>query len=184
MARKRDRIFAGLGALLFLVTASALTIAVIANGISNHKKSPATPTTQSTTSSPKAPTPPTTKLGGTKLENFTPVSSIPSLQKQDITVGTGDEVKAGDTVTVDYTGAVAATGIIFQSSLDSGQPVSFGLNQVIKGWTEGVPGMKVGGVRRLLIPAAKAYGANPPAGAGIPANADLVFDITLHKIGS
>jgi len=118
------------------------------------------------------------------LENFTPVASIPTLQKQDTTVGTGAEVKPGDTVTVDYTGAVAATGVIFQSSLDTGQPVSFPLGSVIAGWTDGVPGMKVGGTRRLLIPAAQAYGANPPAGSGIPANADLVFDITLHKIGS
>jgi FKBP-type peptidyl-prolyl cis-trans isomerase len=58
------------------------------------------------------------------------------------------------------------------------------LNQVIPGWTEGIPGMKVGGKRRLLIPAAQAYGANPPSGSNIPANADLVFDITLYKIGS
>ena len=121
-------------------------------------------------------------LQGTKLANFEPVSDVTTLQKIDTVAGTGEEVKPGDTVTVDYTGAVAATGIIFQSSLDSGQPVSFGLNQVIKGWTDGVPGMKVGGTRRLIIPADQAYGANPPA--GIPVNAPLVFDITLHKIGS
>ncbi|HSX32179.1 MAG TPA: FKBP-type peptidyl-prolyl cis-trans isomerase, partial [Candidatus Saccharimonadales bacterium] len=84
---------------------------------------------------------------------------------------------------VDYTGAVAATGVIFQSSLDSGQPVSFPLGNVIQGWQEGIPGMKVGGTRRLIIPAAKAYGASPPQGSNIPANADLVFDVTLHKIG-
>jgi FKBP-type peptidyl-prolyl cis-trans isomerase len=93
-------------------------------------------------------------------------------------------VKAGDTVTVDYTGAVAATGVIFQSSKDTGQPVSFSLDGVIKGWTDGLPGMKVGGTRRLIIPAGQAYGANPPAGSGIPANAPLVFDITLYKVGS
>ena len=118
------------------------------------------------------------------MQNFTPVDHIDSLQTIDTTPGTGQEVKAGDTVTVDYTGAVAATGVVFQSSLDTGQPVSFGLNGVIEGWTKGIPGMKVGGTRRLLIPAAQAYGANPPAGSGIPANADLVFDVTLHKIGS
>ena len=111
------------------------------------------------------------------------MSHIDSLQKQDTTEGTGPEVKAGDTVTVDYTGAVAATCVIFQSSLDTGQPASFPLSNVIQGWQEGIPGMKVGGTRRLLIPAAQAYGANPPQGSGIPANADLVFDVTLHKIG-
>jgi FKBP-type peptidyl-prolyl cis-trans isomerase len=105
------------------------------------------------------------------------------LQSTDLTVGDGQEVQPGDTVTVDYTGAIAATGQIFQSSKDFGRTVSFPLNQVIKGWTDGIPGMKVGGTRRLLIPAAQAYGANPPGGSNIPANADLVFDVTLHSIG-
>jgi FKBP-type peptidyl-prolyl cis-trans isomerase len=123
-----------------------------------------------------------TKLAGTQLQNFTPVAHIDSLQKIDETPGTGKEATPGSTVTAHYTGAVASTGIIFQSSLDSGQPVPFSLNQVIKGWTDGVPGMKVGGTRRLLIPAAQAYGANPPAGSGIPANADLVFEITLVDV--
>ena len=122
-------------------------------------------------------------LQGNPLANFTPLPSIPELKTEDITPGTGDEVQKGATVTTDYTGAVAATGIVFQSSKDSGQPVSFGLDQVIKGWTEAIPGMKVGGTRRLFIPAALAYGANPPAGAGIPANADLVFDVTVYKTG-
>ncbi|MBC7708142.1 FKBP-type peptidyl-prolyl cis-trans isomerase [Polaromonas sp.] len=105
---------------------------------------------------------------------------MPELKTEEITPGTGEEVQKGDTVTTDYTGAVAATGTVFQSSKDSGQQVSFGLNQVIKGWTEAIPGMKVGGTRRLYIPAALAYGANPPGGSGIPANADLVFDVTVY----
>jgi peptidylprolyl isomerase len=174
MTKKRDRIFALMGAVLFLVTASALTIAVIFTALSSKNKT-ATPDTSQTTNK-KGNT-----LQGTQLKDFTPVASIPELQKIDSVVGTGDEVKAGDTVTVDYTGAVAATGVIFQSSLDTGKTVSFPLSGVIKGWTDGVPGMKIGGTRRLLIPAVQAYGATPPA--GIPANADLVFDITLHKIG-
>lgn len=123
------------------------------------------------------------KLEGTKLAEFTPVEKIDSLQKIDTVVGTGDEVKPGDTVTAHYTGALAKDGTIFQSSHDSGNPVPFGLNQVIKGWTDGVPGMKVGGKRRLLIPAAQAYGSTPPAGSNIPADADLVFDIELVKLG-
>lgn len=122
-------------------------------------------------------------LQGKQLEGFTPVTEVSELQKIDTVAGDGAEVKAGDTVTVDYTGAVAATGTIFQSSKDTGQPVTFSLDGVIKGWTEGVPGMKVGGTRRLVIPAEMAYGANPPAGSGIPANAPLVFDITLYAIG-
>ena len=176
MTKKRDRLFALFGALLFLVTASALSIAVIWNAVSSHNSTNSNQSSTTASSSSK-------KLEGTTLQNFTPLSSIPVLKTQDLVAGTGDTVKAGDTVTVDYTGAVAATGIIFQSSLDSGQPISFSLNGVIQGWTDGIPGMKVGGTRRLLIPAAEAYGANPPAGSGIPANADLVFDVTLHKIG-
>ncbi len=124
----------------------------------------------------------TTKLEGTKLANFEPVAKVDSLQKIDEVVGTGAEAKADSTVTAHYTGAVAATGIIFQSSHDMGQPIDFPLSGVIKGWSEGVPGMKVGGKRRLLIPAGLAYGANPPQGSGIPANADLVFDIELTAV--
>jgi FKBP-type peptidyl-prolyl cis-trans isomerase len=117
------------------------------------------------------------------LSNFTPVAQVSTLEKIDTVVGTGKEVKAGDTVSVHYTGAVAATGVIFQSSKDFGtEPVTFPLSGVIKGWTDGIPGMKVGGTRRLVIPAAEAYGANPPSGSGIPANADLVFDVELVAI--
>ena len=122
------------------------------------------------------------KLQGTKLQNFQPVDSVATLQYSDSKEGTGAIVKAGDTVTVHYTGALAKDGTIFESSLDSGQTATFGLNEVIKGWTEGLPGMKVGGTRRLLIPASLAYGANSPS-AKIPANSDLVFDVQLVKIG-
>ena len=187
MARKRERAFAAFGAILFLITSSALTIAVVWS--STHSSSSSGSNTNSSTSKPKTTTPsstktPSTKLAGTQLKDFTPITSVPSLQIIDTTTGTGEAVKPGDTVTVDYTGAVAATGVIFQSSLDTGQPVSLSLKQVIAGWQEGIPGMKVGGTRRLLIPANLAYGANPPQGSNIPANANLVFDITLHKIGS
>ncbi len=117
------------------------------------------------------------------LSNFTPVAHVASLEKIDLVTGTGAEVKAGDTVSVHYTGAIAATGAIFQSSKDFGPtPITFPLSGVIKGWTDGIPGMKIGGTRRLLIPAAQAYGATPPPGSGIPANADLVFDVELIAI--
>lgn len=175
MARKRDRIFALFGAVLFFLTSGVLTIAVIVQMYQDDNKSKNTANVNQEKS--------VDTLAGTKLQNFTPVESVDALQIEDTTVGNGAEVQSGDTVTVDYTGAVAATGIIFQSSKDSGQPVSFGLDQVIEGWKEGIPGMKEGGTRRLIIPAEKAYGATPPGGSGIPANAVLVFDVTLHKIG-
>lgn len=117
------------------------------------------------------------------LENFTPVTKVNSLQKIDLVVGTGKEVAAGATVSVHYTGAVAATGEVFQSSKDFGdQPITFPLDGVIKGWTDGIPGMKIGGKRRLVIPAEMAYGSNPPPGSGIPANAALVFDVELVDV--
>ncbi|HEY4963252.1 MAG TPA: FKBP-type peptidyl-prolyl cis-trans isomerase [Candidatus Saccharimonadales bacterium] len=152
------------------------------NSGSNTANSQASQTAASKTSASQNTSTSKAKLAGTKMENFTPTDSVTTLQSTDLVEGTGQTVKAGDKVTVDYTGAVAATGIIFQSSLDTGQTVSFGLNQVIPGWTQGVPGMKVGGTRRLVIPANLAYGASPPSGSGIPANAPLVFDITLHSI--
>lgn len=117
------------------------------------------------------------------LDGFTPVSKVDTLEKIDLKEGSGNEVKQGDTVSVHYTGALASNGQIFQSSKDFGtNPVTFPLSQVIKGWTEGIPGMKIGGTRRLLIPSAMAYGATPPQGSGIPANADLVFDVELVAI--
>lgn len=122
------------------------------------------------------------KLEGTKLAGFEPKSAVTELEIIDVTPGTGEEVKVGATITAHYTGALVADGTIFQSSKDFGRPATFGLNQVISGWTKGVPGMKVGGTRRLVIPAAQAYGASSPS-PNIPANADLVFDIELVSIG-
>lgn len=121
------------------------------------------------------------KLEGTKLADFTPVSSVPELQIIDLVEGTGDVVPENATITAHYTGALCADGTIFQSSHDFGKPVTFGLNQVIKGWTQGVPGMKVGGTRRLIIPSALAYGS-VRAAANIPPNSDLVFDIELVSL--
>jgi peptidylprolyl isomerase len=123
------------------------------------------------------------KLEGTLLQNFTPLGKdkVAELQITDIVVGDGAEVPAGATITAHYTGALCADGTIFQSSHDFGDPVTFGLNQVVEGWTKGVPGMKVGGTRRLVIPSALAYGSRRAA-ANIPPNSDLVFDIELVAV--
>lgn len=121
------------------------------------------------------------KLEGTKLADFVPQGPVAELQIIDIVPGSGDEVPQGATVTAHYTGALVADGTIFQSSHDFGQPATFPLSGVIAGWTLGVPGMKIGGTRRLVIPAAQAYGASSPA-SNIPANSDLVFDIELVAI--
>ncbi len=119
---------------------------------------------------------------GTKLPNFEPrTESVAALEIIDVEVGTGEEVRPGATITAHYTGALVKNGIIFQSSHDMGEAITFGLGQVIKGWTEGVPGMKIGGTRRLVIPSEMAYGS-ARASASIPPNSDLVFDIDLVAI--
>jgi len=118
---------------------------------------------------------------GTKLADFTPRDKVEQLEIIDITEGNGDVVQPGATITAHYTGALCKNGIIFQSSHDFGKAITFGLDQVIKGWTEGVPGMKVGGMRRLIIPSEMAYGS-ARAASNIPPNSDLVFDIELAAI--
>ncbi len=122
------------------------------------------------------------KYEGTKLQDFEPrKEAVKELEIIDVEVGNGEEVKSGATITAHYTGALVKNGIIFQSSHDFGNAITFGLDQVIKGWTVGVPGMKIGGTRRLIIPAEMAYGASSPA-KNIPPNSDLVFDIDLINI--
>ena len=108
------------------------------------------------------------------------MQTLPSgLQIGDIAVGTGDEAKAGNMVTVHYTGTLI-DGTKFDSSLDRGTPFTFslGVGQVIRGWDEGVSGMKVGGKRRLTIPPDLGYGSQG-AGNVIPPNATLVFEVEL-----
>jgi FKBP-type peptidyl-prolyl cis-trans isomerase FkpA len=106
------------------------------------------------------------------------------LEFRDLVVGTGAQARAGQQVTVHYTGWLqnpdGSAGEKFDSSVDHGQPFDFplGAGHVIRGWDEGVAGMTVGGKRRLVIPAALGYGARG-AGGVIPPNAVLIFDIEL-----
>src|SRR5882757_2843358 len=99
MTRKRDRFFAGFGAILFLITGSALTIGVIWNAIASRHTDSKASSSQTATNDTNAASKETTKLEGTKLTDFTPVASIPTLNVSDTVPGTGAEVKAGDTVT-------------------------------------------------------------------------------------
>lgn len=171
MAKLSHRFFALFFAILFLVTTSSVAIAfILANIEAKHNSGSSTASQTPTQTSPNT---------GKKLSGFTPVSTVSKLVTTDIKVGTGTVVKSSDTVNVTYTGAVASTGVIFQST---STPIAISLSQVIPGWQQGIPGMKVGGTRQLLIPANLAYGANPPAGSGIPANAPLVFNVTVTGI--
>ncbi|RJG27040.1 FKBP-type peptidyl-prolyl cis-trans isomerase [Massilia cavernae] len=109
------------------------------------------------------------------------------LQYEDTKVGEGAEAKAGTPVTVHYTGWLrnddGTQGAKFDSSKDRNDPFQFnlGAGQVIRGWDEGVQGMKVGGQRRLTIPASLGYGARG-AGGVIPPNATLIFDVELLAV--
>lgn len=111
------------------------------------------------------------------------VEDVTELKIEDVVVGDGAEAKAGDTVTVHYTGWLT-DGTKFDSSLDSGQPYQFplGAGQVIPGWDEGVAGMKVGGTRMLTIPPDMAYGEQGAGGGVIPPNATLVFQVELLAV--
>jgi FKBP-type peptidyl-prolyl cis-trans isomerase FkpA len=116
-------------------------------------------------------------------------NSVAELIKQDVRPGTGAEAVAGRTVTVHYTGWLydpsrpENKGTKFDSSRDRNEPFSFGLGggEVIRGWDEGVAGMKVGGQRTLTIPATMGYGARG-AGGVIPPNATLLFDVELLDV--
>ena len=124
------------------------------------------------------------KLKGSQLVDFDKYGKkkrAESLEVLDIVIGSGDVVSDNSKITAHYTGALCATGVVFQSSLDSSKPLTFELSEVIQGWREGLIGMRVGGERRLIIPAALAYGRKRASGA-IPADSDLVFDIQLISV--
>jgi len=114
------------------------------------------------------------------------ITTASGLQYEDTVPGTGDEAAAGGQVTVHYTGWLydnGSKGRKFDSSKDRNDPFEFGLGggQVIRGWDEGVQGMKVGGTRVLVIPPELGYGARG-AGGVIPPNATLMFEVELLEV--
>ncbi|HWX75538.1 MAG TPA: FKBP-type peptidyl-prolyl cis-trans isomerase [Solirubrobacteraceae bacterium] len=144
-----------------------------ASGSSSSATSPsATTTTAKTPSSgPLSKEPTVTPPSG---------AAPTALVSKDLVKGTGAEAKLGSSITVNYVGVLYKGGKVFDASWKRGEPTTFTLEQgkLIAGWTQGIPGMKVGGRRELIIPAALAYGAkgSPPS---IPPNAPLVFVIDL-----
>ena len=109
------------------------------------------------------------------------ITTADGLQIQDLTVGTGAEAKSGDTITVNYLGTLT-NGTKFDSSYDRHQPFTtqIGVGQVIKGWDEGMVGMKVGGKRKLIIPASLGYGSQDMG--SIPPNSTLIFEVELLSV--
>ena len=116
------------------------------------------------------------------LNDISKTGKVTQLAVIDTAAGTGEEAKSGDTVTVNYIG-VLPDGTVFDASQNHGQSFTFtlGAGQVIKGWDQGIVGMKVGGTRLLAIPPELAYGAQ--AIGAIPANSSLIFQVELVSIG-
>jgi FKBP-type peptidyl-prolyl cis-trans isomerase FkpA len=107
------------------------------------------------------------------------VAVADGLEYEDLSIGDGEEVKTGDTVKMQYTGKLRSNGLQFDSNVGKAPyPVTLGAGGVIKGWDMGIPGMRVGGRRKLYIPAKLAYAERgfPP---DIPPNADLVFEVKV-----
>jgi peptidylprolyl isomerase len=179
---------------------SLAALAVSALGLAGCSSSSSTTTTTGASSTTAAPSTtsggPASTIAPIPIQDRSPAGThgqeptvtVPSgtppsqLESADLIAGTGKAAEPGDTVTVQYVLATYSSGKVIQASWTS-QPFTFtlGEGQVIKGWDEGVVGMKVGGRRELIIPPSLGYGANSP-GAGIAANDTLVFVVDLLKV--
>lgn len=113
----------------------------------------------------------------------TNVTMTDELVIEDISIGEGEEVVSGDTIKAHYKGELT-DGTVFDSSYDRGEPAVFpiGIGSLIQGWEQGIPGMKEGGKRKLIIPADLGYGDAGAPGASIPGGATLIFEIELIEI--
>jgi FKBP-type peptidyl-prolyl cis-trans isomerase FkpA len=179
--------------------AGLLLAAAAASAQDSTQTAPAADQAQPAAQSGTAPTDPKDPASATAAAPSNPVSPAgdapaqqgPQVQIIDHVIGKGAEAQVGNSVLVNYTGwlykplALKQHGKKFDSSLDAGrEPLEFrlGARQVIKGWDQGVVGMKVGGKRTLIIPSELAYGSRGAPGGMIPPNADLIFDVELVKV--
>jgi peptidylprolyl isomerase len=158
-----------------LAPASGSTTASVTTASSTSTSSSTTPTVPTPTAGPLSTEP---KIAAGKGAQPTKLST------KDLVPGKGPVAKAGDSITVNYVGALYKNGKVFDSSWQRKQTTTFTLSSgsVIAGWVKGIPGMKVGGRRELIIPASLAY---KKAGQGpIPPNSALIFDVDLLKVTS
>jgi peptidylprolyl isomerase len=182
--------------LTFVITAIAvLAVFALINWLTGHNKSKTVSTAASTTTVSQAPT---TTLASVKGKSCVAMKGAPpkgaptvpvqvgpppaTLVVKDLKVGTGPAVVPADTITVNYIGVSCSSGKVFDSSWSRGQTATFGLDQVIKGWTQGLTGMKTGGRRLLGIPSTLGYGSAAPPGSGIAPDESLWFVVDLVKI--
>ena len=183
----RQRAFALTIALIFLITTVATSVLVVM-AIVNENKQASTTTDISTNTATTQPDDSCTIGSETDQETlpvpeiYKPAADVTALEKTDLQPGTGDEIKAGDCIIAKYYGTLASNGEKFDENFTEPTGLLFrvGTGTVIPGWDEGIVGMKVGGVRRLVIPSDMAYGSS---GSGtIPADADLVFVVKVTGI--
>ena len=174
MTRKRDRFFAGFGALLFLLSASAITVVAVISSNNNDasqsaNKNNSTCEFSASIAAAALPLP----------DTFKPDGTVKSLQVTQLDAGTGAALKSGDCVQVKYFGTLAKDGTVFDENFDKPTGLQFpvGQGQVIPGWDQGLIGLKVGETARLVIPSALAYGSQ--GNSTIPANSDLVFVVKV-----
>ncbi len=165
-------------------TAAGVQLAPSAGATQAAVTAPPSSTTTSTTSTTSTSTTPLPSALKTKPKVVPPSGSPPKgLVIKDLIKGTGPAATAGSTVTVQYVGVLYKGAKQFDASWNdgSGQPVQLPLSSVIPGWQQGIPGMRVGGRRELIIPSSLAYGAKgrPPT---IPPSSALVFVIDLHGV--
>jgi peptidylprolyl isomerase len=171
--KNRNRRIRTIGVLVVAVILISVLAATFGSNDDENDTASTTTTTEAAATTPTSAKPEVPAAG---------TDSVTELKIEDLKVGDGDEVKAGDTIVAHYLGATYKDGKEFQASWDSGKTFETAIGQgaVIEGWDTGIPGMKVGGRRKLTIPAAMAYGAEDK-GDGSPFG-DLVFIVDVYAI--
>jgi peptidylprolyl isomerase len=189
-ARKRATLITSIVGTVVLIAVVVIVVVVTTSGGSGNKKPSSSPGIGAGGNAPVT-------FNGVTVGNATDLTKAPTvtstsstvptkLEYKDLVVGTGKSATPTSTVNVQYTGVLYKNGKKFDSSWDRGQPASFSLTQVVKGFTEGIggsgdiPPMKVGGRRIMILPASLGYGSH--ATSGIPANSPLVFVVDLKSV--
>ncbi len=174
--RLRDRIIAGIGAIVFLASASAFTVFVIYDMFTASKDNP------QTSSQPVICQANKTEIKLDVPEVVKSDVAVTELKTEDLKLGDGATLRSGDCAVMKYYGTLLKDGSVFDENFTkpSAFAFTFGKGEVIQGWDQGLVGMKVGGSRRLQIPASLGYGEK--SSDKIPSNSDLVFVVELLRI--